>query len=227
MSKPLPKLLAEYEMDKNIDRVCIEQKTEGQAWKEWANQKANLEGVPFFRRGVWRALQALGFKRYSWDLQFKAGVWSTDHYSPHLLHQVALLSRGGNILEFGCGEGDLPKLLPPDSYANYLGIDISEVAITRAQAKNPRCIFWACDMNRWKGSFPATLILLQECLYYIKHTQAEAFLKRCRTILEPGGSILVVDHDRTKHAKTLDICRRVCRVKSENVIKGRTFLILG
>jgi SAM-dependent methyltransferase len=184
------------------------------------------------QRVYWRALRSVGLERLSWDRQFEAGFWHRGAYSPNTIRQVAGLCAGGRLIEFGCGAGDLPYLLPPGSFTEYLGYDISTVAIRQARrraAESGRTDvhYEQCDMAKWQGETPASLILLEECLYYLPPARIEKFLGRCCDSLAPGGSILVIVHSASKHAQTLEMCRRVCNVMDETTIGARAFLTLG
>ena len=165
-------------------------------------------------------------------MQYREGIWCTRSRSPHTIARVAELCRGGQLLEFGCGEGNLPYLLPPGSFSEYMGIDISEVAIRKASARAAQagvnnCHFQQGDMAKWDGSFLASLILVEECLYYLSLRDIERFLSRCCSSLSRDGVILVIVHCARKHSKTLSVCRRVCRVVDERSLGSRAFLTLA
>lgn len=185
-----------------------------------------------FKRVFWRFLRAIGLKQAAWDRQFKAGAWCYGPRSPDTLRRVAELCDGGMLVEFGAGEGTLPLALPRKSFCQYYGYDISGVAIGRAieRAKSAGlagCSFEQLDMARWPGSSGVSLIVAEECLYYLAARETETFLRRSCASLLPGGKILIIVHSGKKHAKTLRICRRVCRVVDESIIGGRTFLTLA
>jgi 2-polyprenyl-3-methyl-5-hydroxy-6-metoxy-1,4-benzoquinol methylase len=183
-------------------------------------------------RIYWRALRLLGFGKEAWDDQFKKGLWSRGRHSDYFLQKVVSLSRGGVVVEFGCAEGALVEELPIDSYSKYHGYDISEVAIGIASKKASEnglanCNFEQCDMSQWAGYSGASLILLEECLYYLTAAQIQVFLGTCRRSLLPEGVILVVVHSAEKHANTLRECRLAGSVIEEVVINGRVFITLG
>lgn len=184
------------------------------------------------QRVYWRLLRIAGFKRLSWDRQFEAGLWCRGMCSHLTIQRVTELCNGGRLIEFGCGEGNLPMSLPGKSFSDYMGYDISEVAVQRASERArasglTNCSFEQCDMAKWQGASQASLILAEECLYYLNPSDMEAFLQRCVDSLIPGGTILVIVHSATKHAQTLEICRRVCRVKNEQIADGRAYLALA
>jgi hypothetical protein len=82
-------------------------------------------------------------------------------------------------------------------------------------------------MTEWRGASDISLIIIEECLYYLSHRQQEALLANCLQSITNDGTILVVIHDRHKHRATLDVCRRKCRIKDEITTGRRVFLLLG
>lgn len=184
------------------------------------------------QRIYWRILRLFGFNRLSWNSQFDAGVWGKRPSSPNTIKRVIELCEGGKVIEFGCGEGNLPHLLPPGCFSDYVGYDISDLAIHRAQRRASNagilnCHFEQCDMASWPGSFNVSLIVVEECLYYLSSRDTEKFLSRCKASLAREGSILVIVHSGEKHAGTLHLCRNMCKVREETVIASRTYLTLA
>ena len=184
-----------------------------------------------FQRAYWRLLRLLGFQRLSWDKQFQAGIWSRGPCNQATIERVAELCKGGRFVEFGCGEGPLLLALPANAFSDYIGYDISQVAVDKgaerareAGLKNFR--FQQCDMAKWNGDSSISLVLAEECLYYLSKIDVERFLRICCESLVPGGSILIIVHDANKHSQTLSICRQNCKVVDESLVKGRTYLTL-
>jgi cyclopropane fatty-acyl-phospholipid synthase-like methyltransferase len=174
----------------------------------------------------------LGFGKEAWDDQFKKGLWSRGRHSDYFLEKVISLNRGGVVIEFGCAEGALVEELPIDSYSKYHGYDLSGVAIELANKKAnenglSNCAFDQCDMSEWAGYSGASLILLEECLYYLSAAQIKVFLDKCKRSLLPDGVILVVVHSAEKHANTIKECRLAGNVIEEVSINGRVFITLG
>ena len=102
----------------------------------------------------WRLLRLFRFNKLSWDKQYAAGRWHTGGTSSETLELAHKLSHGGNVIEFGCGEGNLPFLLSPESYNTYIGYDISEEAINTANNRvkdlyKNKINFEICDMENW------------------------------------------------------------------------------
>ena len=184
------------------------------------------------KRIYWRILRGLGFKQAAWDKQFKEGKWCDEPHSHYTVRLAIQLCDGGKLVEFGCGEGILPRMLPSGAFSQYVGIDISKVAIERAESKARKagvqhCLFAQGDMAGWEGTDSVSLILLEECLYYLTPSEMEQFLTRCCESLTPQGHLLVIVHSARKHKKALALCRQICSVEKEEILGGRTFLTLG
>ena len=185
-----------------------------------------------FQRAWWRLLRVFQLDKLSWDKQFEAGVWCRGPQCPETLKLVQQLCKNGNLLEFDCGEGNLPFSLPAGTFSSYLGYDISQIAIEKAKRRVveqgvKEVQFESCKMEEWDGSQDISLILVEECLYYLSASECEKFLLKCSKSLTSEGRILVIVHSATKHKKTLDICRRVCKIIYEQEKGNRTYLTLA
>ncbi len=179
----------------------------------------------------WWGLRLLGLRRLSWDQQYQAGLWKAGTRSSQTIAMVSTLCKGGRLVEFGCGEGELPYLLPDDCYTEYWGYDISAVAVGRAAQRavalgRSDIRFEQMDMAKWPGADSVTLIVVEECLYYLDVSQIESFLSRCVRSLNSEGHVLIVVHSPVKHASTLETCRRCCTVVSERTHGARVYLVL-
>jgi trans-aconitate methyltransferase len=184
------------------------------------------------RRLYWRALRALGGGRSSWNQQYEAGFWGSRERRPHTVDLVARLCAGGRLVEFGCGEGELPHLLAQGSFSSYHGLDISDIAVERAgawaaEAGLEGCRFDQGDMAQWPGDEAVALILAEECLYYLKPEQIAVLLRRCAASLAPGGHVLAVVHSAEKHAETVAACRANATVVAEHAEHGGVYLTLA
>jgi len=191
-----------------------------------------LRGWNAFWHFYCRIVRLAGWSRQAWNREYDLGRWCCEARSPHTANRVVELCKGGRLIEFGCGTGSLLSLLPPGTYSEYIGVDISDVAIQSARQKAVElgltmCRFEQGDMSSWPGSPFATLILIEECLYYLKPVQIKSFLMKCCSSLAPDGAILVIVHSARKHKKTLEVCQIVCEVINRRVIGSRVFLTLG
>ncbi|MEQ9616979.1 MAG: class I SAM-dependent methyltransferase [Phycisphaerales bacterium] len=163
------------------------------------------------RRALWKLAPLFGpaAARWAWNDQFARGKWdylkARDHRVTEL---IAKLANGGAVVDLGCGEGNLAFDLPAGSYERYIGVDVSSVAIERANhaayAKaNSRCEFRCADLRTWEGESGADVILIEEALYYLAPTAQAALLDACERSLTPGGSLVIIVHDEARHARTI------------------------
>ena len=85
-------------------------------------------------------------------------------------------------LDLGCGEGTVTSQL--HFVKDWTGLDISEVAITRAKAKNPEIKFLVMDINDLSqmNSSRYDFILCLETIYYLSSEQRLKFLKSVKNL---------------------------------------------
>jgi SAM-dependent methyltransferase len=200
-----------------------------------SQQQPTVRGASLPRRTCWRIARALGGRaeRWAWDDQYRRGRWDNvlARRDPVTVSMVERLARNGSIVELGCGFGALVAAIQPDTYGSYVGYDISDVAVRRAQQiVNGRglksCHFVAGDMASWSGGHDLSLIVIEEALMYLTIQQQRGLLERCLASLRPDGCILVTAHSADKHRATIDVCHDTCSVLEE-VKGGRIHLVLG
>lgn len=90
--------------------------------------------ISFIKRKILR------IEKSRWDYQYAKGNWeglkSKEELERIYIARDLILKYNlkGNILEIGCGEGIFFNLIPTDAFSFFEGIDISEVAISKAPA---------------------------------------------------------------------------------------------
>jgi 2-polyprenyl-3-methyl-5-hydroxy-6-metoxy-1,4-benzoquinol methylase len=98
--------------------------------------------------------------------------------------------KGGSILDVGCGEGMLQDRLCKDSYSEYVGVDISQEAISRAMARSSATVsFVREDAAAFTPDRKFDVIIFNECIYYFDDPVAVA--RRYEQFLNPEGIIIV------------------------------------
>lgn len=104
-----------------------------------------------------------------------------DTYKQHIGSQPS------NILDIGCGTGELLKNIP-DSIEKF-GMDFSEQMLQKARRKNPRASFWQKDFRTF--SLPQTFDLVvatHDSVNYLPDLSAlDSHLHNVYQILKPGG----------------------------------------
>jgi 2-polyprenyl-3-methyl-5-hydroxy-6-metoxy-1,4-benzoquinol methylase len=144
----------------------------------------------------WFKRRILRDQRERWDHQYASGRWEKLKDASEQARFVAcanLLRRhapGGNVLEIGSGEALLQRHLKPEEYASWLGIDLSEVAVARAQAfAGARGRYVAADMTTFEPEGKFHSIVFPESIYYVP--ERAALLQRYARHLLPGGVFIV------------------------------------
>src|SRR5262245_10627299 len=148
----------------------------------------------FFKLVLWRLTRAVSERgrRWSWDRQFLSGRYDYIRVKDQeIVHRVEKWARGGKLVELACGGGGLPGAVKPGTFSEYLGIDISSVAIERARAKKiPNCRFEVGDLESWPGEKGASMITIEECIFYLPHAKQERLLNIALECVGDKGVVL-------------------------------------
>ena len=144
----------------------------------------------------WFKRRILRDQRERWDHQYANGRWEKLKDASEQARFVAcadLLRRhapGSQVLEIGSGEALLQQHLKPGEYASWFGIDLSEVAIARAQAfAGERGRYVAADMTTFEPEGKFHAIVFPESIYYVP--ERVALLQRYARHLLPGGVFII------------------------------------
>lgn len=142
---------------------------------------------------------------------------------------------GGNVssvLDLGCGSGVLLRWLRPSRKIDYVGVDLSKVAIeaARQEWQDGPTDFIAMDIAAYKPDRKFDVIIFNEVLYYFE--QPGNILERFAGFLEENGrfvislwdapesrqawrqsrgSVQVVDEVQTRHSSGVSWQIRLCR----------------
>ena len=110
------------------------------------------------------------------------------------------------ILDIGCAGGELANNLSKEGLESYIGIDISDYAIRKAERnllriKQVKDInFYTCDLRDFTFSGGASLdvIVFSEVLYYLDVQEAVKHVKRISAWLRPNGRLCISMKDDPK-----------------------------
>jgi SAM-dependent methyltransferase len=156
-------------------------------------------------------------KQRLWDTEFAKGRWDPlDTTADDCVYsRIERSANGGSILDLGCGSGSTANELDGNSYGEYIGVDISEVAIARAQRRTEangrahKCKFLRGDVTAYVPMKQFDVILFRDSIYYIKRPQIIATLMRHSQWLREGGVFVVRIWDgRGKLKEFADIISR-------------------
>lgn len=131
-----------------------------------------------------------------WNYQYLTGRWDklkTQAEQTRFDATARLLARHvspGDVLEIGCGEAVLQRRLSSADYRSWLGIDLSTVAIQRAQAfTDARTRYLVADMETFEPDVKFDAIVFTESIYY--SPDCAQLLRRYSRFLKPNGRFLV------------------------------------
>lgn len=148
-----------------------------------------------FMKG-WFRREILRRRSDRWNHQYATGQWEglkAPLEQARFETCIALLRRhaaGGDLLEIGCGEGLLLQRLSPNDYRQFVGVDISEVAIQRATGlANPRANFLVADMRQLELEQKFDAVIFTESIYYV--SRCDELLRRYTRFLREHGVFVV------------------------------------
>jgi len=138
-------------------------------------------------------------KRRLWDRDFSVGKWDFidntvgDCVYPHLEKHA----RGGDILDLGCGPGNTANELAIGAYREYIGVDISAVALEKARKRTQESgraeknSFSRSDFLGYAPTQDFDVVLFRESLYHVPYGQVLAILQKYSKHLKKSGVFIV------------------------------------
>lgn len=138
-----------------------------------------------------------------WNREFSEGRWNFIEKTPGdvVYAYVEKYCRHGSILDLGCGSGNTGCELDRDSYEDYVGVDISDVAVQKAKRRSKRSGRWQKnsyfqgDIAAFRPKKQVDVILFRESIYYIPRSRISAVLERYAGYLKAGGVEIVRWHE--------------------------------
>ena len=163
--------------------------------------------TPFQSVRAWFRRRILRDPAARWNHQYAAGDWEMlKAPGEHARFDacITLLRRhaaGGSLLEIGCGEALLQRRLAPEDYRRFVGVDISDVAITRAQAfADHRVRYLVADMRELELDEKFDAVIFTESIYYVPH--CDQLLRNYGRFLKPGGVFVISIYRNKSSAAT-------------------------
>ena len=158
-------------------------------------------------RGLKQRWGPQSVKRNLWDREYAGGKW--DHCQntagDPIYELIERYCDGGAILDLGAGFGNAGYELDYSKYSQYVGLDISAVAVEKAMQKcqalgRSRNVYYQGDIIAYEPSQPFKVICFRESIYYIPRVKILATLIRYAQHLAHAGVFVVVIRGKEKYA---------------------------
>jgi SAM-dependent methyltransferase len=169
-----------------------------------------------------------------WNREFAAGHWSyiDETVSDPIYRLIESHANRGAILDVGCGTGNTSIELARDKYTKYTGVDISQVAIGKAISRSyehgrAEVNHYECgDMLSYQPVENYDLIVFRECLWYVRHSQAQSMLQRYAASLKEHGRFLVSICPPAQQRRLGPMIERDFRVVEKFVERRRGLIVV-
>ncbi len=143
-----------------------------------------------------------------WETEYSGEKWNflesineLSRYSV-IAGYISYLKPQAAVLDIGCGEGILFDRYQGHGYSNYLGVDISQVAIDRlADRQDAKTRFIQADAEAFEPTELFDVIVFNESLYYF-HRPLMGMKKYCHA-LKPNGLIIVSTFNTSSRGKAI------------------------
>ncbi len=106
-------------------------------------------------------------------------------------------AKRGSILDLGCGSGSTANELASDTYREYVGVDISDVAISKAinvtkeNLRLDKNTFIQDDIFSYVPTQKYDVILFRDSIYYVPQRRIKGMLDRYSKYLKEEGVFIV------------------------------------
>jgi SAM-dependent methyltransferase len=150
-----------------------------------------------------------------WTRQYETGAWAylaelseRPRYSVMVGYLDALAP--GRILDVGCGEGLLARKIRHLPFQNYIGIDISPLAVAAARAAlgdDLRLSFAVADAENYQPEMVSDAIILSECLNYL--SDPVSIINHYSKSISSNGFIIISLFESPRADKAWEMLRPV------------------
>jgi trans-aconitate methyltransferase len=173
---------------------------------KWTVKLLNMRGLHFLaRRFGTRKLQQAAY-----NARFLSGEWKTGpvDVSQDLVEVILRHASGGKVALMGCGTGGLAAILDRSECTSILGIDLSSVAVERANMRGlTRAQFIMADFSSWGCTEQYDAIVFEESLYYLPLKKQVHVLTEHRLCLTRTGVFVITVSDAARYRIMLEMIR--------------------
>ncbi|HSL03446.1 MAG TPA: class I SAM-dependent methyltransferase [Nitrospiraceae bacterium] len=164
-------------------------------------------------RAVVQRHSTAGMKKRLWDSEFSGGRWDCLDNTPGdcIYTFLEKYARKGSILDLGCGSGNTASELSDAAYADYVGVDISDVAIQKAISKTREAQrenkhrFVQSEFFSFVPDKYYDIVLFRDSIYYVPLGRVTAMLKRYANYLSRDGVFVVRLWGSEKNQSIIDL----------------------
>ena len=150
-------------------------------------------------RGLLLAHGTKIIKRSLWNAEYASGRWDKldQTLGDSLYLPLERYGNGGSILDLGCGSGNTGTELAANTYHDYTGVDISDVAIDKARkraeedGRTDKNRYIQSDIFNYEPTQRFDVILFRDSIYYVPGPKVKGMLDRYLKFLKRGGVFIV------------------------------------
>lgn len=150
-------------------------------------------------RGLLQAYATENMKRDLWNIEFSEGRWNCLDVTQGdcVYEHIEKYANNGSILDLGCGSGNTANELDETKYRQYMGIDISDVAIDKAKRRSEgsgrteKNRFLQSDISSYMPAQQYDVILFRDSIYYLPRHKIKRILDRYGKYLKGRGVFIV------------------------------------
>src|ERR1700722_17789228 len=176
-----------------------------------------------------------GIKKLLWDKEFSAGQWDfIDHTEGDCVYEnLEKYAKNGSILDLGWGPGNKANEWASSAYQSYVGVDISEAALTKARSRteengrSSKNTFVRGDFVSYEPIQKFDVILFRESMYHVPMGKIKYTLDRLSTYLKEDGLFIVRIYSTDKETDGKDKPRPIAMLaileKEFDVVEKRTY----
>ncbi len=161
-----------------------------------------------FIRGALMSYGPSFLKRSLWDQEYSTSKWNfNDNTTSDIVYgYLEKWAKKGAIMDLGCGSGNTSNEIAESAYGQYLGVDISEVALAKARKRtqeNGRTAKNQFVQGELLGFSPPQkfdVILFRESMYHVPLNKVKSVLEHYADYLKPEG-VFIVRMSKTQDGK--------------------------
>jgi SAM-dependent methyltransferase len=160
-------------------------------------------------------------KKILWDKEFSGTKWNfIDNTVGDCVYPILeKYAKNGSILDVGCGPGNTANELTATAYESYVGVDISEAALEKAQKRTiesgrvGKNTFFQGDFIEYEPNQKFDVILFRESMYHVPMGRIKDTLDRYAKYLKSRGVFIVRIATSDKNSKGKDKPRPAAMVR--------------